>query len=335
MLAYRLTAPDLDALHVSNEPMPEPGPTEIIVKMRAASLNYKDTFYLAGDKGIRLPRPTIPLSDGSGEVVAVGSHATRFSVGDRVIGTFVQDWLYGSIPAHAVDSRTTLGHGIDGCLAEYRAFDQQGLVLLPANLSYEEGATLPCAALTAWNAVRDVRAWETVLILGTGGVALFALQFAKALGAKVIVTSSSDAKLARAADLGADHLVNYRNNPEWHEQVRQLTGGQGVEHVVETVGPETLQRSIAATARDGQVHLVGLINPAGSIDALSILVGMVKVRGVRVGSRKMFEEMNTFIERKNIHPVIGHRYAFDDAKAAFSRQIDGPDFGKIVVNIGA
>lgn len=333
MLAYRLTAPDLNALHLFDEAIPEPGPTEIIVRMRAASLNYKDTFYLAGDKGIRLPRPTIPLSDGSGEVIAVGSHATRFSVGDRVVGNFVQDWLYGSIPEHAVDSRTTLGHGIDGCLAEYRAFNEQGLVRLPANLSFEEGATLPCAALTAWNAVRDVRAWETVLILGTGGVALFALQFAKALGAKAIVTSSSDAKLARAADVGADQVVNYRENPDWHQRVRKVTGGRGVEHVVDTVGPDTLERSIAATGRDGHVHLVGLINSAGSVNPLSILGGMVSVRGVRVGSRKLFEEMNALIERKDIHPIIGHRYALDDAKAAFTRQLDGPDFGKIVVNI--
>ncbi|MRV76483.1 zinc-binding dehydrogenase [Duganella sp. FT92W] len=329
--AYRLAGPSLESLQQVTETIPVPAAYEVLVRMRAASLNYKDNFYLAGDQGIRLPRPTIPLSDGAGEVVAVGAGAGRFNVGDRVAGVFVQDWLYGPIADHAADSSTTLGHGIDGTLAEYRLFNQEGLVKLPENLSFEEGATLPCAALTAWNAVRGVRAGQTVLILGTGGVALFALQFAKALGARTIVTSSSDAKLARASEAGADHVINYQRDPDWHHAVRALTSGHGVDHVVDAVGPDTLERSIQATRREGVVHLVGLINPAGRIDPMLILGGTVTVRGVRVGSRELFEEMNAFIAHKNLHPVIGHRFSFDDAKGAFERQLSGPEFGKIVI----
>jgi NADPH:quinone reductase-like Zn-dependent oxidoreductase len=333
MKTYRLTGPDLQALERCTETMPAAAPYEVLVRMRAASLNYKDIFYLAGDKGIRLPRPRIPLSDGAGEVVAVGEKVSRFAVGDRVAANFVQDWLYGSLGEHAADSSTTLGHGIDGTLAEYRVFNQEGLVALPKNLSFEEGATLPCAAVTAWNAVRDVRPAQSVLILGTGGVALFALQFAKALGATVIVTSSSDAKLARATAEGADHVINYRANPDWHKAARELTGGIGVDHVVDTAGPETLERSVLATRRDGMVHLVGLIQPGARIDPMLLLTGTVTVRGVRVGSRQLFEEMNDFILKKDIHPVIAHRFSFEDARAAFAQQLAGPEFGKIVVTI--
>lgn len=330
---YRLTAPSLESLQLSSENVPDLGAHEVLVRMRAASLNYKDNFYLAGDQGIKLPRPTVPLSDGAGEVVAVGERVDRFVVGDRVAGNFVQDWLYGVLGDHAAGSSTTLGHGIDGTLAEYRVFHQEGLVTLPDNLSYEEGATLPCAALTAWNAVRGVRAGENVLVLGTGGVALFALQFARALGATTIVTSSSDAKLSRATAVGADHVINYQRNPDWHKAARELTGGRGVDHVVDTVGPDTLERSLLATRREGTVHLVGLINPAGKIDPMLILGGTVTLRGVRVGSRQLFEEMNAFIEKKDIHPLIGHRFSFDNAKDAFAQQLKGPDFGKIVVLI--
>jgi NADPH:quinone reductase-like Zn-dependent oxidoreductase len=330
---YRLTASNLDSLQLFAEPARPIDAYEVLVRMRAASLNYKDNFYLAGDKGIQLPRPTIPLSDGAGEVVAIGGSVTRFKVGDRVAGNFVQDWLYGPIADHAADSSTTLGHGIDGTLSEYRVFNQEGLVKLPSNLSFEEGATLPCAALTAWNAVKDVRSSETVLILGTGGVALFALQFVKALGAKAIVTSASDEKLAKASNAGADHVINYVTDPDWHATARTLSHGKGVDHVVDTVGPDTLERSILATRREGTVHLVGLINPVGKIDPMLILGGTVSVRGVRVGSRALFEQMNSFIEKKAIHPLIGHRFEFSNAKAAFEQQLKGPAFGKIVVTI--
>ena len=333
MKSYRLTGPSLDALELFNEVVPDIAPHEVLVKMRAASLNYKDIFYLAGNKGIRLPRPTIPLSDGAGEVVAIGAKVSRFAVGDRVAGNFVQDWLYGSLGEHAADSSTTLGHGIDGTLAGYRIFSQEGLVALPRNLSFAEGATLPCAAVTAWNAVREIRPGQSVLILGIGGVALFALQFASALGATTIVTSSSDAKLTRACAAGADHMINYRSNPDWHRTARELTGGIGVDHVVDTAGPETLERSILATRRDGIVHLVGLIHAGARIDPMLLLQGTVTVRGVRVGSRQLFEEMNDFIAKKDIHPIIGHNFRFEDARAAFSRQLTGPDFGKIVISI--
>lgn len=329
---YRLTAPSLESLQLFTESVPAIGSYEVLVRMRAASLNYKDNFYLAGAQGIQLPRPTVPLSDGAGEVVAVGERVNRFAVGDSVVGNFVQDWLYGPLGDHAANSSTTLGHGIDGTLTQYRVFNQEGLVTLPRNLSYEEGATLPCAAVTAWNAVREVRPSETVLILGTGGVALFALQFARALGARTIVTSSSDAKLASAAAVGADQLINYQYDPDWHKKARELTGGKGVDHVIETVGPNTLERSILATRRDGKVHLVGLINPVGKIDPMLILGGTVTVRGVRVGARQLFEEMNIFIERKGIQPIIGHRFHFSDARDAFAQQLKGPEFGKIVIN---
>ncbi|WP_219836911.1 NAD(P)-dependent alcohol dehydrogenase [Paenibacillus sp. R14(2021)] len=204
---------------------------------------------------------------------------------------------------------------------------------MPSNLSYEEGAALPCAAVTAWNAVRDVRPSQTVLILGTGGVALFALQFAKALGARTIITSSNDAKLARAIEAGADHVINYRSNPDWNTAVRELTGNIGVDHVVETVGSTTLEQSILATRIEGMVHLVGIVPPVGRIDPIPVIFGAITVRGVRVGSRQLFEEMIALIERMDIHPIISQRFAFEDAKSADMQQLNGPDFGKIVINI--
>ncbi|MCM3630306.1 NAD(P)-dependent alcohol dehydrogenase [Paenibacillus glycanilyticus] len=333
MRVYRLMSPSLDGLQMVKEDLPEVAPYEVLVKLHAASINYKDTFYIAGERRIPLSRPTIPLSDGAGEVVAVGSGVDRFVPGDRVAGILAQDWLYGAIPAKAYHSITSLGQGIDGVLAEYRIFNQEGLVRLPKNLSYEEGATLPTAAVTAWNAVKDVRSSQTVLILGTGGVALFALQFAKALGATTIITSSSDAKLARAVEAGADHAINYRSHPEWHKEVRRLTEDIGVDHVVETVGSDTLEQSILAARIEGMVHLVGIVPPIGRIDPVPVIFGAVTVRGVRVGSRQLFEEMNAFMERKNIHPILGRRFAFEDAKSAFVHQLNGPDFGKIIVNI--
>lgn len=333
MRVYRLTAPKLDGLQMNTEEIPEVAPYEVLVKLHAASFNYKDTFYISDDKGIQLPRPTVPLSDGAGEIVAIGSRVDRFVIGDRVAGATAQDWLYGPITPNAFNSSRSLGHGLDGNLAEYRVFNQEGLVRLPNNLSYEEAATLPTAAVTAWNAVRDVRPSQTVLILGTGGVALFALQFAKALGARTIITSSSDAKLARAVEVGADYVINYRSNPEWHKAVLDLTGNNGVDHVVETVGSTTLEQSILAARIEGMVHLVGIVPPLGKIDPIPVIFRALTVRGVRVGSRQLFEEMNTFIERMDIHPIISHRFAFEDAKLAYIQQLDGPDFGKIVVNI--
>ena len=303
--------------------------------MRAASLNYRDLNIAKGSPA-RGPLPTnlIPLSDGAGEVVAVGPEVTRFQAGDRVAGMFMQAWLGGDMEAYHVDS--SRGGSIDGVLAEYVVFEQDGLVRLPDHLSYEEGATLPCAGVTAWNALyagRPLRAGETVLILGTGGVSIFALQLARAAGARVIATSSSDAKLAQAAALGATDGINYRAFPEWQIKVQELTNGRGVDHVVEVGGAGTLARSVEAARIGGQVHLIGVLT-GGEINPTPILRRNIQLRGIYVGSRQMFDAMNQSIALNGIRPVIDRVFAFEDAKDAYRHLKGQTHVGKVVIRIG-
>ncbi len=329
-------AAGIDSLELRDGPTPQPARGQILVRMRAASLNYRDLNIAKGSPA-RGPLPTnlIPLSDGAGEVVAVGPEVTRFQMGDRVAGMFMQAWLGGDMEAYHVDS--SRGGSIDGVLAEYVVFEQDGVVRIPDHLSYEEGATLPCAGVTAWNALyagKPLRAGESVLVLGTGGVSIFALQFAKAAGARVIATSSSDEKLAKAKALGASDGVNYRQHPEWQEEVMRLTNGRGVDHVVEVGGAGTLQRSVEAARIGGQVHLIGILTGGGEINPTPVLRRNLLLRGIYVGSRQMFEDMNRMITLHGLRPVIDRVFPFAEAKDAYRYQTSQAHLGKGVIRIG-
>jgi NADPH:quinone reductase-like Zn-dependent oxidoreductase len=337
MRLYRLpTHTSIDDLTITEAETPSPGKGQVLVKLHAASLNFRDLAVATGKYMMSaLPPDLVPLSDGAGEVVEIGEGVTRVRPGDRVAGIFMQGWLAGEIePEHGA---TALGGAIDGVLTQYRVFDQSGLVHLPPHLSFEQGATLPCAAVTAWNALYGLKPLlpgQTVLVLGTGGVSIFALQFAHAAGARVIVTSSSDEKLARAAALGASDGINYKATPDWAREVRKLTGGRGVDHVVEVGGPGTLQQSIASARLGGVVSLIGVLT-RGQIDPLPILGGGVIVRGIFVGSRSMFEDMNRAIALHGIVPVVDRVFGFEEARDAYRALKSAVHVGKLVIAIPA
>lgn len=332
MKAYRLYAPSLGELRRVDEPAPSAGSGEVLVRVRAVSLNYKDLLFVKPPEegGIALPKPTIPLSDMAGEIVEIGSGVSGFGLGDRVTAAVMPGWFEGVIPADA--TLKSIGFGQDGVLCEYHVFRADSILRLPADCSYEEGSTLPIAAVSAWNAVRHVRAGESVLILGTGGVALFALQFVKALGARAIVTSSSDAKLDRTRALGADDLINYRTNSDWHEKVLALTDGAGVDHVVETVSGSNLTQSVACTVIGGHIYVVGL-QDKGLMDPYQIQYRAVNVHGIRVGSLALFREMMDVVGLHRIKPVIDRVFPFDETPAAYRHLKAAGHFGKIVIGV--
>jgi NADPH:quinone reductase-like Zn-dependent oxidoreductase len=322
----------LEDLTLVEQSVPKPAAGQVLVRMRAASLNYRDHLIATGNYGIGpSPENLIPLSDGAGEVVELGQDVKRWKAGDRVASTFFETWIRGE--AQPEDFMTALGGAVDGVLAEYRIFDEDALVRVPDNLSYEEAASLPCAGVTVWNALftqRPLRAGETVLTLGTGGVSMFALQLAKAAGARVLITSSSDEKLERAKQLGAWGTINYKTHPEWDKEVLKLTRGRGVDHVVEVGGPGTLQRSLNAVRIGGYVYLVGVLT-MGEINPLPILGKNATVRGIYVGSRDMFEAMNSAIAVNGIQPVIDRVFPFEETKDAYRYLVSGSHMGKIVI----
>lgn len=337
MKLYELGAGSgLDSWRRAERDIPVPGRGQVLVRVRAVSLNYRDVLLVTGRYGFSEARPDlIPVSDGAGEVVEVGEGVSAWAPGDRVAGIFSQSWHGG---AQVDDAwQTALGGAVDGMLAEYVVLDGEGIVRLPDHLSFEEGATLPCAAVTAWNALyglKPLRAGQTVLTLGTGGVATFALQFAVAAGARVIATSSSDAKLDRARSLGARDTINYRTTPEWQAEVRRLTDGRGVDHVIEIGGPGTLPRSIASVLPGGVVSLIGMLAGGEPIDPMPILGAGAIVRGVFTGSREIFEEMNRAIALHALSPVIDSVFRFDEAPEALRALDRAQHLGKIVITIG-
>ncbi|MEN6543422.1 NAD(P)-dependent alcohol dehydrogenase [Parvibaculum sp.] len=325
----------IDHLHLENREVPKAGPGEIVVRLKAASLNYRDLATVTGFGRTEPGAPLVPLSDGAGEVVEVGAGVTRVKVGDHVCPQFFQSWFSGG-PSLAAISQP-LGGPLDGCAQDYIKLSAEGVAKAPAGYTAEEAATLPCAALTAWRALvveGDIKAGDTVLLQGTGGVSIFALQFAKAAGARVIITSSSDEKLERAKALGADLTINYKKTPDWSSEARKLTRGRGVDHVVEVGGADTLSQSIMAARIGGHVAVIGILSGVvKDVNVAAIFSQNLRITGISVGSRAHFEDMVRAIEVNDIHPVIDKRYPLEEACAAFTTMAGASHFGKIVLNI--
>lgn len=332
--AYELQSFSLDAIKAGKRTTQALGPTDILVRMKAASLNYRDILVATGiyNKGMSLPK--VPLSDGAAEIVEVGSAVTKFRAGDRVSPNFMTEWIGGRINPTVKGS--DLGCTIDGVLREYAVFSERSLVRIPEHLSYEEAATLPCAALTAWNGLIEnggLRAGETVLVMGTGGVSVFALQLAIMSGAEVIATSSSDEKLERLKKMGASHTINYKTTPAWEKEVVKLTCGRGVDHVVEIGGAGTLAKSAVSVKLGGHISLIGVLaGPAQTPDfAISLLMKAVKLQGIFVGSVEMYERMNAAISLHKLKPVIDKTFKASEIVEALKYQQSGAHFGKVVV----
>jgi NADPH:quinone reductase-like Zn-dependent oxidoreductase len=301
--------------------------------VRACSLNYRDLLILKGLYNKKLPLPLVPLSDGAGEVAAVGDGVTRLRAGDRVAGCFMPAWIDGE-PTEG-KAKSALGAGGPGMCAEYVVLPAEGVVRVPDHLTDEEAAALPCAAVTAWHALVSeggVKAGDVVLTQGTGGVSVFALQFAKLLGARVIATSSSDAKLERVQQMGASDGINYKTTPEWGGKARELTGA-GVDHVVEVGGAGTMPESMRAARMGGRVSLIGVLSGAGQFNPTPVLMKNLRVQGIFVGSREMFEAMNRAIALHKLRPVIDRAFPMSDIRAALHHLESGAHFGKVVIRV--
>lgn len=322
----------IDSLAFATRPDPVPGPRDVVVRLSALSLNYRDHLVVDGIDRWRPSAPRIPVSDGVGVIVACGAEVTRVHEGDRVAPAFYPLWIDGGPAAEKMDAPLG-GAMVDGLYAEYACVGEAGVVAVPEHLTDDEAATLPCAAVTAWNAIAEgprLREGDTAVVLGTGGVALFALQFAQLFGAKVIVTSSSDAKLARARGLGAHGGINYRTTPAWPAALRDLTGGRGAELVVDTAG--NLAQAIDAVSVGGTIAFIGLLAGMRSeIDLIRLMGKSATIRAIDVGSRAMFESMNRAIASASLRPVIDRTFPFDEARAAFQYLGSGAHFGKVGV----
>ncbi|WP_413723954.1 zinc-dependent alcohol dehydrogenase family protein [Sodalis sp. RH16] len=335
MKLYRLkTLTSFDGLEMCEEEAPTAGAHEVSIRIRATSLNYRDIAIARNQYGVGQIQPgIIPLSDGAGDIIAVGHQVRGFAVGDRVAGIFRQNWQGGPMPLRAVPA--DLGGNRDGVLAQQVVLYEEGIVKLPAHLSYEEGATLPCAAVTAWRALHDgtpLLPGQTILILGSGGVSVFALQMAKRLGANVIATTSSEEKAAKLRALGADTVINYAAHGEWQHEVLAATGGIGVDRVIETGGPGTLERSLQATAMHGRVVVIGVLAGPGTINPAPILQKRLTLTGISTGSRDMFEQMNRALEQWALHPIIDTVFPFEEARAAYDYLLSGKHLGKVVIS---
>ncbi len=334
--ALRLTGDfGLENLSFDTVALPEPGPQDVLVRNRAISLNQRDLMVAEGRYDPQQPTPVILGSDGAGEVLAVGKDVTRFRVGDRVVTSFFRDWIDG--PLQFRDAKATLGAGVDGTFATHFVLPEHALVSIPDGLSFAEAATLPCAGVTAWHALvstGNVGKDDTVLLLGTGGVSVVGLQVAKLLGARVIITSSSDEKLERARKMGADETINYKTTPDWDKRVRDLTGKQGATHVLETGGAGTLPLSLRAAAYNAQVSIIGLIAGAeGNMDLRPLLGKNLRVQGISVGSRTMLQQIAQALATNGIHPVIDETYTFPQAVDALRALKAADHFGKIVITV--
>jgi len=324
----------LENLVLADRPEPKPGVDQVLVKMKAFSLNYRDLMVAKGMYNPKLKLPFVPLSDGVGEVVAQGANVTRVKTGTRVAGTFMQDWIAGELTD--AKAKTSLGGGGEGVLAEYVVLNAEGVTPVPDHLTDEEAATLPCAAVTAWHALvteGHLKAGDTVLIQGTGGVSLFALQFARMHGARVIATSSSDAKLNRVLALGASDCINYKTILDWEEKVRALTG-HGVDHIVEVGGAGTLGKSLRAVRTGGHISLIGVLTGAANqVNPMPILMKSVRVQGIYVGSREMFEAMNRAFTLHKMKPVVDRVFPMAEVRQALQYMESAAHFGKVCLKV--
>jgi len=323
----------IENMAIAERPTPEVGAGQVLLKMKAACINYRDLLTVRGLYNSKQPLPLIPFSDGVGEVVSVGSDVQSVKTGDRVCPIFAQTWLSGEPTRNKL--RSTLGGPRDGTLAEYMLLSEQGVVKVPEHLSDVEAATLPCAALTAWSALVTMgqcKAGDTILLQGTGGVSLFGLQFAKMIGAKAIVTSSSDEKLEKAKALGADEVINYKNDPKWGKTAKALTGNLGVDHVIEVGGGGTLAQSLRAIRFGGTISMIGVLSGFSSeVNLLPILMQQLKIQGILVGHKEGFEDMNRGIALHKIQPVVDKVFPFEEVPQALEYLASGKHFGKVCI----
>jgi NADPH:quinone reductase-like Zn-dependent oxidoreductase len=337
MRAYQLAkgGAGIEALTRVERPNPKPGHRQVLVKVAACSLNFRDLGIVRGTYRMPSKENVIPLSDGAGEVVETGAGVTRVKVGDKVAGNFFSRWPGGEPPPDV--QMTALGGAMDGMLAEHVVLEEEGTVKIPAHLSLEEGAALPCAGVTVWHAMMEhgrMIAGQSVLLQGTGGVSVFGLQFAHAMGMQAIVTSSSDDKLAKAKKLGANHTINYKTTPDWEKAAMEFTGGRGVDHVVEVGGQGTLTKSFGAIRVGGKISMIGNLSGAASeLNPGLIMARRANIQGISVGSTQMFEAMNRMIAANAIKPVIDKVFGFDDVQAAYKHMAAGAHFGKIVIRV--
>ena len=331
MKCFEIQEFGIDNLALVDRDTPKPRDREILVRMKAASLNYRDYMVAKGAYNPKMKRPMVPLSDGAGVVEEIGPGVTRFKKGDRVAPCFMQKWVEG--PPTKEKGASALGGAIDGILREFAVFGEEGLVAAPPSLADEEVASLPCAAVTAWHALFEhtpATPGDTILLQGTGGVSIFALQFAAAAGFRTIITSSSDDKLESARKLGASETINYKRNPNWEDAARKLTNGEGVDHIVEVGGSDTMPRSLKALRTYGVMSVIGILTGGEpTVSPTSILMNSIRIQGIYVGSRAMFERMNRAIEFHHIKPVVDKVFAWTEIKDAL-RYLEGQQhFGKI------
>jgi NADPH:quinone reductase-like Zn-dependent oxidoreductase len=336
MREYQLVSLDgPSGLRFVEKHSPAVGPRQIKMRVHAASLNYRDLMVVSGAYNPKQKLPLVPLSDAAGEILEVGDDAAPWKVGQRVATCFFDNWVAGTMTPAA--QKTARGGAIDGVLAEEIVVNTTGLVAVPDHLSWEEAACLPCAGLTAWHAVVEVgqtKPGDTVLLLGTGGVSLFALQFAKLAGARVIITSSSDEKLEHARRLGADETINYKSHPDWEKQVRKHTDDRGVDLVVEVGGPGTLAKSMQACRVNGTIALIGVLSdPQSAVNPIPVLMNAIRLQGIYVGNRMMFEDMNRAVAHAELQPVVDRVFGFEEVPEAMQYQASGSHFGKVAIAV--
>jgi NADPH:quinone reductase-like Zn-dependent oxidoreductase len=335
MKVFELRAFGLDQLVPAERPTPTPGTGEVLVRLRAVSLNYRDLLVVQGKYNPRMKLPRVPVSDGAGEVAAIGEGVTTWKEGDRVVIPFMPGWREG--PLSAAKVATALGGDVDGLLRKFAAIPAQALLPIPPHLSFEQAATLPCAGVTAWHGLFDagkLQPGQTLLLQGTGGVSLFGLQFGKIAGATTVLISSSDEKLERARALGADHAINYKTEPDWDKRVLDITGDRGVDLTLEVGGTGTLSKTCRATAFAGRISLIGVLSGlAGDVQIGHILHKSLTLHGIYVGSREMFAAMNALIAQHQLEPIVDHVFTFEESVAALQRMESGQHFGKIVIRL--
>jgi NADPH:quinone reductase-like Zn-dependent oxidoreductase len=329
MRAYRhMSFTGIDALTLVDEDIPQPGAGQVLVRVRASSLNFRDPLIANGQMPFAGSPGRIALSDGAGEIEAMGDGVTRFAVGDRVVNSFLPTWFGGKL--RELGQQYVLN--LDGWLAEYRVVSEEALVAMPAHLTFEEGATLPCTAVTAWTALAGVAPGDTVLTQGSGSVSLFALQLAQTLGARVIATTSSDEKALRLKELGAHAVIDYVRTPEWSTEVQDITGGTGVDRVVEVGGSGTIAQSIKSVTYGGEIALAGMLDPTPEgMSLIDFFLSQSTLRTIGTGSREDLEDMNRAISLHDVHPIIDRVFPFDEARRAFEHFTEGQHFGKVVI----